>query len=530
MSYPTPTAITPLDILRVLFRHKGKCVAFFIGVLALTVVVTFCTTKVYRSESELFVRLGRENVTVDPVATPGQDVAVAIPQSREMEMNSLVEVLQNRTLLERVVDAVGAEVILSGEPATPGPAQSAAPSFDPVDSLRSWVQSITAPRLDNRERAVIALGRDLAAEPIKKSSVLRVSYETSNPEVAQQIVGKVVEYFLEQHIQLNRTRGAQQFLVEQADRYRQQLTDSEQQLCTLQNRTGLALPDAQRQLLVTRVSSLEDQLLQARVALDGSAAELRVLNEKLASLPATQISSKTAGVPDTGTDGMRQQRFGLEMLAHQRAAIYTEAHPKLQEIRSQLPAASGTLAQEPRDREQTVTSANRSHEEVQLALLRQQPVHSSLQAKVATLQNQLAQAQEQLRGLNTNALELARLQREVELQSAQWRKYAATVEQARLNQSLEDSKITNISLVQPATRSLKPVRPRVALNMILGLLAATFGTFGLALAAEYFDSSLKSVEELERVLEIPALTAIPVCTKQHAGSNGHKSQTETSRY
>lgn len=526
MSAATAT-ITPRDILRVLFRHKWKSGLFFTAVLAATVLVTVFGAKVYRSESELFVRLGRENVTVDPVATPGQDVAVAIPQSREAEINSLVEVLQNRTLLERVVDAVHPSVILSGQERAPAETQTAA-TFNPLGSLKAWVQSLTAPRLDDRERAVIALAYDLSVEPIKKSSVLRVAYETESPEVAQRVVAQVVEYFLEQHIQLNRTRGAQQFLTDQAEHYRRQLTASEERLCTLQNRTGLALPDSQRQLLVTRVAQLEDQLLAARVGLDGSAAELRVLEEKLRATPPTQVSSKTAGVADEGTDMMRQQRYSLELQSHQRASIYTEAHPKLQEIRAQLPAASGTLAQEPRAREQVVTAINRSHEELQLALLRQLPIHSSLQAKVATLQTQLAQSQDQLRGLNSNALELARLQRDVDLQADQWRKFASTVEKARMDQSLESSKITNISVVQPATRSLKPVRPRIALNFVLGLFGATFGALALALAAEYVDPSIKSVEDLERILELPALTAIPAGT-QRVGSNGQTAHAEACR-
>jgi uncharacterized protein involved in exopolysaccharide biosynthesis len=328
--------------------------------------------------------------------------------------------------------------------------------------------------------------------------------------------------YLEQHIRLNRTQGAHEFLAEQADRCRRQLGEAESRLCSLQNRTGLASPEAQRQLLVSRVAQLEDQLLQARSALDGSSAELRVLEEKLRSMSPTQVASRTAGTPDNGTDMMRQQRYTLELTAHQRASIYTEAHPKMQEMLAQLPGATRTLAREPREHEQVVTAISRPYEEVQIALLRQLPIHASLQAKAGAVEGQLAQTQQQLRSLNDTALQLVQLQREVDVQTGQWKKYAATLEQARMDQSLETSKISNLSIVQSASCSLKPVSPRMGLSLILGLLAATFGAFGLAMTAEYFDHTFQSVDDLERALDLPALTAIPLVNSPRMNGNGRK--------
>ena len=90
-----------------LFRHKGKAAVFFVTVATAVALWTFLSPKEYRSEGKLFVRLGRENATLDPTATLGQDSIIAVPQSRESEINSVVEILQSRILLEKVVDALG---------------------------------------------------------------------------------------------------------------------------------------------------------------------------------------------------------------------------------------------------------------------------------------------------------------------------------------------------------------------------------------------------------------------------------------
>ena len=59
------------DVLRTLFRHGRKACAVFLGVMAVVVLATVCTPRTYRSEGALLVRLGRENVTLDPTASLG---------------------------------------------------------------------------------------------------------------------------------------------------------------------------------------------------------------------------------------------------------------------------------------------------------------------------------------------------------------------------------------------------------------------------------------------------------------------------
>ena len=91
-----------------IYRHRGKAVLFFLSVVAAVALVTFLSPKEYRSEGKLFFRLGRENAMLDPTATLGQNSIIAVPSSRENEINSVVEILQSRVLAEKVVERDGA--------------------------------------------------------------------------------------------------------------------------------------------------------------------------------------------------------------------------------------------------------------------------------------------------------------------------------------------------------------------------------------------------------------------------------------
>src|SRR6476646_3536304 len=104
------------DVARILFRQKRKMIACFVTVLALTALVTLLSPRAYRSQAKLFVRLGRENATLDPAATVGQTPVVGVAQNRENELNTYVEIIKSRVLLEKVVDAIGPATLLGESP------------------------------------------------------------------------------------------------------------------------------------------------------------------------------------------------------------------------------------------------------------------------------------------------------------------------------------------------------------------------------------------------------------------------------
>ena len=87
-----------------LLRHKWKALGLFVTILGAAVAVTALSPRAYRSEAKLFVRLGRENSTVDPTATLGRDPIVAVPITRDSEIDSVVEILSSRVLLDKVID------------------------------------------------------------------------------------------------------------------------------------------------------------------------------------------------------------------------------------------------------------------------------------------------------------------------------------------------------------------------------------------------------------------------------------------
>ena len=97
--------ISPRDVIYILFRHKRKAIPFFLAVVITVTFGTLIAPRIYQSEAKIMLRLGRENVTLDPTVPAGPLISVA--QNRESELKSEIEILTSRDLIEKVVDAIG---------------------------------------------------------------------------------------------------------------------------------------------------------------------------------------------------------------------------------------------------------------------------------------------------------------------------------------------------------------------------------------------------------------------------------------
>ena len=546
------------DVYRALLRHKRKSALLFIAIMTAVVLFTFLSPKEYRSEAKLFVRLGRENATLDPTATLADKTIVAIPQSRESEINSVVELLQSRSLLEKVVDQVGPAVVLnrrdeaatevsdSAEPAKTGePVRETGATFAaaygagsllkkgtgsesfsesaavdggrevPVPFLqRAAGQQIaqsfdSSADLDLREVAVLDLVKNLKVEAAKKSNVIEVSVLGPDPRLCQTVTAKLIDAYLTEHVRLNRTAGSHEFFAAQTARLRDDLAKKEAELRDLKTKTGLSSPSDQKQIMVARIGRLDDELLHVEAAQAASETKVRQLRQQLESLPETQVTNETSGFNNEGTDKMRDQFYALQIREKEAQARFTEDHPKMQQIREQLASARAILEQEERGRKQVTKEPGRLHHQAELAALAEEPVLASLRVQADRLREQLAEVRRDLGSLNESEMRVAALQREVDMLEADYRKYSANLEQARIDQQLETQRMSNISVAQPASFEPRAVRPRKSLNLLLGLCAALCGAVGLPLVLEQIERPASKPRGAARVADAPVLTKVP---------------------
>ena len=66
-----------------------------------------------------------------------------------------------------------------------------------------------------------------------------------------------------------------------------------------------------------------------------------------------------------------------------------------------------------------------------------------------------------------------------------------------------------VKIIDKAEAVYTPVRPNKAVNIVLGIIVGLVVGFGLAFFIEYLDTSVKTIDDVERTLQSPVLGVIP---------------------
>jgi len=482
-------------------RHRRKSLVFFLAVMAAAVAALLLIPPTYRSEAKLFLRLGRENVAIDPTATTGATVTVT--DARANEINSVLEILESRAIFDKVVAALHPDTILQKGPGdTSG--WSLASIVDPVKNALLRPLPIS-----DEERATDILAKSIDVSSGRNSNVITVACRADSPELAQQILSKLLEVFGQEHVRVNRTDGSHEFFLKQADVLHAQWEQAAAALRDAKNRMGFALVDGRRSFLQEQSGTLENQLLRTDVALAASRAKAERLTESINALPQRLVTAEESGLPNMARDYMRQQLYSLEIREQELLARSTPDHPEVVAIRQQVEDVRKILEEQSPNRVTTTEDRNDNREALELSLLTEQAALGSLEAERELLRQQVSLVDDHLREVNQQEVEIAELQRQVDLVAASYRTCAEKREQTRIDEALEVHGISNVSLVQPPSRISKPVSPRKALVLFLGLCVALSGGVGIPLLLESLDNSLRTPEEVEQQLQLPVLMSMP---------------------
>ena len=164
------------ELASVCFRHQ-RLILFTLCIVIATFILYVCVVpRTYQAETEILVKRGR----ADPVVTPDNNASpVLTTDLSEEDLNSEVEILRSRDLLERVVMSCG----LDHEPP-----HSVMSSF-----IRTVISSVMQRFAISRPERAVALAvrrldKKLKVEAIRKTNLVRVTYDSPDPQLAASVL------------------------------------------------------------------------------------------------------------------------------------------------------------------------------------------------------------------------------------------------------------------------------------------------------------------------------------------------------
>lgn len=233
-------------------------VLFVVGVLSILAMIFL--PKKYNSEAMVFVKLGRETVSLDPTATTGNRISVL--ESRDNEINSIRDMLYSRGIIETVVDRIGPEVILGDAPLTDEVSES---SFVSESDFRN----------SPRQKAIKEIRDNVGVTNARKSSVLALSANAASPELAQRILTEYLGAYQAMHTSAHQTPESNSFFEEQAAILKVQWQESMKALQIAKEDAGVVSIDGAKANLKEQTHQAETQLMGIEVQLKSNLAKLK---------------------------------------------------------------------------------------------------------------------------------------------------------------------------------------------------------------------------------------------------------------
>jgi uncharacterized protein involved in exopolysaccharide biosynthesis len=489
-----------------LWHRKWAAMFTFLVTLTLVLVGIAVCPRTYRSEAKLFVRVGRESVTLDPTATTGQTIAVQ--SSREIEVRSIRDMLESRVLLEKIVEKLGAEYILypprgpiitsdvETSPRDSTSTNAAAESVadigptpferfesklsELVEQARTYARQVRlSDPVPADELAVKKLAQSLSVDGGTKSSIILLEMKSKSPQAAQRILQTFLDVYRELHVRVNRAQENYAFFANQTERLHDQLQQARQRMQIAKDQQGLVSIEVRKTNLQDQISNIEQQIRSIQARLSGTDAALAATNRRLADIPARLMTDEVSA-GDPATDTMRPQLFDLEIAAERAKVMYSEDHPERIRVMAQLASAQKIYDTQTKIRPTKTSTINRSHQELELLAIQTESQRESILAELTALESQRDAMRETLRSLNASEVELAELQTQVDLLEASHREYAENLELSRIDEELRKEQISNVGVVQEPSLIYLPVTPNKKLLGAAGGCLAMLNAVGMA--------------------------------------------------
>jgi len=440
------------DILFVLFRHKGRIALLFTVIVVAVIAKDLLSPPIYKATTSVLIQGQTGEIPLLSKAS--------LSLSQRERINSELEIIKSRPVAEVVLEKL----------------------------IRHKKHT---PKGKNRDEQILNLQKGMEVKPVPGSSVIDISYRGRDPELVAWIANALAEAYLDYHLKVSRPSQADAFFAERIRVTKAQLDSLELMLRNFRKREGLISYQKQETLMLNKLESFDNaltevkkNLISRRTKLERMRAILQGKNDLI--IPSSDIADNPIILR------LREKLIELKLKRNNLLEKYTRQHRAVRDLEEEIAKTQEELK-----------------EEIQRAIAIEEASLQALKAEEEALQSTVDYLLKDVKELPDKELVISRLERAIKNTQ---KIYSLLVEgyQRALISEAQDSRVANVKIINPAQIPLSPVAPRKVRNILLGILFGLISGLGWALLVEYFDHTIKTPGDIERYLNLPHLTSIPV--------------------
>jgi capsular exopolysaccharide synthesis family protein len=391
---------------------------------------------------------------------------------------------ENRTVVQSLLHMVGMDKDKDTKPAdtsAPIAPMDKAPKIIEPTNVQDRLEE--AKRLDRYVRAIIG---NIKVAQRRDTRLIDISYQHQDPALAAKVVNTIAETYVRANMEgkTGKMDDEGEFLKRRIAELQNELKSDQVKLADYAKREGtLALENKAQDVVVDRLNALNHELVLAENARRLAEAQYRVGAEQNV---AEANTAKDIEPLEVRREELSREREKLRVL-------YKDNFFKIQEYTVQIDAIDKQIAElRKRKTSDTQTSLEAAYRQ---ALQREQQLREAFQKQMAETRSQ-----------NEVAINYRLIQQEIDTKN---KLLDDLVQKDKQLDMARAGNANNIAVQEYGLTPNNPIGPKRTQGILLAFLLSFGFGIGLARLLDYLDTTVRTVQDIEKHLRLPVLSLIP---------------------
>lgn len=445
----------------ILLKRRWTILTVAIIVTLLVAIATFKMTPIYESTVRLDIEA--DTPQIQSLNDLYRDMQT---YGDEAFLGTQIQVLEGATLAEITLDQVGA-------------------ANDPkwVAAIQQHAAPLPSAPPTTPEELVGSFQGDLHIQRVRDSHVVNVSFESADPNVSAKIANSLADNYIEYNFKqkYDATRQASGWMEQQLDELKAKVEKSQEALVNYEKQNSIVDLSDKQNVVEQRMADLSHDLTAAESD--------RLQKESVYELVRADESQVAFVEKDDLLQHLEEKYADLKSQYVETVEQSGQKHPKALQLQSQV------------DEIQTLIDRERKR-----IVQRMKNDYSAALGRERLLQTAVAHEKVEVGALNQLLIQHSLLKRESDSNQQLYDSLLQRLKDATVSAGL---RATNIHVIEKAKPAKGPIRPQKLRNILVGLMVGLVLGLALAFVKEAMDTSIKSVEEAERLAHAPALAIVP---------------------
>ena len=345
------------------------------------------------------------------------------------------------------------------------------------------------PELERAADPVRWVQVNMTVEPRRNTRLVSVKFEHPSPTLAAEITNALARQYVKHNLDI-KLRGAQEamtWLNEQMTSLRAKVQESSVALQNYRVKAGIMGLQEQRQITAQKIMDFNKQYLESqaqRLSVEAKMNELqRVTSDRGGAATIFTVADSQL------IQKLKQEASELEVTKAKLSRTYKDKHPEILKIEAQI--------------EQV---AQRIDAEIKTMMRAVQTEFRVARAREETLLGNVNRLRAEAQELNEKEIQYLNLQRDADSNQQLYEAVLKRLKETGVTGGLETN---NVSVIEEAVIPRFPIRPRKAVNLLIAVVVGLLIGVGTALTIEYFDTTVKTPDDVERYLGLPVIGIVP---------------------